>query len=289
MTTETVMAEYAKRGLALIPLCWPTPRGACGFGHRDHDEKQVGKVPLVQWRGLVANPPTSSQSLSWLRAWPEANIAALVEPARGLVVDADGDEALGEATGLGLPPAWVSTTGRGSHYFYRAPAHVIGRCTTKRGHSRAIDVLAGGLVTVPPSRHRSGRQYTWIIAPWERALVDAPAWAVRLLEEATVPGDAPGLSLPVELPIAMLDALAVAPRIKRLIDTGADARYRSRSEAVFGVIQALIVAGHDDATIAGVLEDDRYGISAKPRELGRRWLAHEIRRARAKADVVVLT
>jgi hypothetical protein len=66
---------------------------------------------------------------------------------------------------------------------------------------------------------------------------------------------------------------------------GGDSRYASRSEAVFACVQALIVAGYDDVTIAAVLLDPAYGISAKPRALGRRWLARELARARLKGDV----
>jgi hypothetical protein len=51
---------------------------------------------------------------------------------------------------------------------------------------------------------------------------------------------------------------------------------------------ALIGAGYDDATIAGILLDARYGISAKPRQHGRRWLACEIARARRRRPVGVL-
>lgn len=96
-------------------------------------------------------------------------------------------------------------------------------------------------------------------------------------------------TLPDELPTIAVTALKVSPRMKYLIRTGEDSdnpqRYPSRSEAVFGVIQALIKASYDDATIAAVLLDPRNGIGEKPREQGRRWVEQEIARARSKGKV----
>jgi hypothetical protein len=267
-----------------IPTCWPDVAGRCACG-RGHAEQRAGKAPLVEWGVFVASPPTEEQQAAWRRRWPEANCALLVQLAGVVVIDCDGEEALSEATALGLPLAVVAVSGRGRHYYYRAPQGVAGKSTTRRGRSKRIDVLAGGLLTIPPSRHRLGRAYKWIIGPNERALKDPPSWAVQMLDEATTVANTPEVHLPAELPTVQLENLHVSPRIRRLILEGAAARYRSRSEAVFACAQALIVAGYDDATIAAILQDAAFGISAKPRELGPRWLAYELARARAKSHV----
>jgi hypothetical protein len=270
---------------ARIPLCWPDARGRCACG-RAHREKAIGKAPLVSWEHLVTAPPTAEQVSAWAREDPGCNWGGLLEPAGELVIDLDGDAARGEAISYGLPPAIVSTTGKGSHYKYKAPRDVAGRRTTKRGHSKAIDILAAGYVVVPPSRHRNGHQYEWLIPPDVRPLGDPPDWAVRLLE-AIAEGDAGNVTLPDRLPDIALDDLRVSPRIRALIAVGVDARYPSRSEALFAVAQALIHAGQPDGAIAAILMDPQYGISTKPRELGRRWLAAELARARAKSRVEV--
>ena len=274
------------RAWPTIPTCWPDAAGRCGCG-RGHASERVGKSPLVKWSPFIATPPNKERQAAWRQRWPYANRALLLEPAGVLVIDCDGDEALSEATGYGLPQAIVAASGRGGHYYYRAPEAVRGKSTTKRGHSRAIDVLAGGLVTIPPSRHRSGRTYRWIVSPDQRALTEPPAWAVVMLDEASSVGHVLDVYIPDTLPDVQLEGLRVSARIKRLIFEGTEARYRSRSEAVFACIQALIASGYDNAIIVAVLEDVANGISSKPRELGRRWVVREIARARAKSDVEV--
>jgi hypothetical protein len=85
-----------------------------------------------------------------------------------------------------------------------------------------------------------------------------------------------------------VDTLAVPGWIRQVIVDGGASRYPSRSEAVFSVVVSMIRAGYDDARIAGVLLDARFGIADKPRQQGARWLAHEIARARRKRPVGIL-
>jgi hypothetical protein len=96
--------------------------------------------------------------------------------------------------------------------------------------------------------------------------------------------------LPPDAPVMALTALAISPRMRMLILHGHAAdpgRYPSRSEALFAVLQSLIGAGYDDATIAGIILDTSNAIGDKPRRLSHRWLAGEIARARAKFDGMV--
>jgi hypothetical protein len=116
-----------------------------------------------------------------------------------------------------------------------------------------------------------------------------------------------GVDLPAVLPATHLQALKVSHRIKFLMQTGEDpddpTRYcypngtPDRSRALFAVIQAMLDAGHDNATLASVVMDPRYGISAKvlsqknarnPRywEQTKHWVAQEIARAKTKAHIV---
>ena len=82
-----------------------------------------------------------------------------------------------------------------------------------------------------------------------------------------------------------LRRLRVSPRIKYLIRYGDTiGQYPSRSEALFAVLTALIGAGYDDPDIARLCLLETHGISALPREKGRRWMAQELKRARRKAN-----
>jgi hypothetical protein len=285
-TRAKTALERHELSLYEIPACWPAIDGRCGCG-RGHPEQAVGKAPLVSWQRLVATPPSLAVILALWARWPRANSAVLLEPSCLLLIDTDSEAALDEATALGLPLSWEALTGKGRHRYYRAPADVVGKRTTRRGNSRAIDVLAGGVAITPPSRHRRGHQYRWVVPPGAMAVSDAPAWAVAMLREASAPALAPLRALPSTMPPVDVDALGVSARIQALIRAGTSGRYASRSEAVFAVLQALIVAGHDDATIGAVLLDPANGISAKPIECGRLWVAHEIARARHKCAVEV--
>jgi hypothetical protein len=98
------------------------------------------------------------------------------------------------------------------------------------------------------------------------------------------------ISLPADLPRVRLESLQISARMRAVIRKGADPldpwRYATRSEAVAAVITALMVADYDDVTIASVLLDPALGISAKPREQGRGWVAQELARMRAKVKAL---
>jgi len=280
---------------AIVPLCWPSADGRCGYGRRDretgnpqpHTNHDVGKAPLVGWKRYVHTPPSRALVAAWWKRWPQANVGLLLEPHALIVIDPDSHEALAEARALGLPRTLTVRTAKGLHFYYRCPAGAPARRALNRTASRKLDVLSAGYITVPPSRHRLQVTYT-IIEP--APVVPASAWAIRFLLEAPAPIDrVVGAELPVTVGEVDLGALAVSLRIKRLIIEGHDPeRYPSVSEARWGALQALIAAGVDDSTIAAVMLDARFGISAKPRAEGRCWLAREIGRARAKSDVLIL-
>jgi hypothetical protein len=282
----------------MIPCCWPTKSGACGCG-RGHAEKSIGKAPLVRWAHLVDEPPTPAEVAAWARTWPHANRGELLEPLGAVEIDCDDLDALGEATALGLPPAPAMKTAKGRRYRYACPPELAGIRITKRGQSRAIDVLSGGYVIVE-GRHRLGPRYEWIVPPAERPLAEAPAWALRWLREAPMDPVAAGIDRAPAgrdgvswaradaLPEIDLDTLVIHPRIKRVIVDGGGPTYPSRSEAVFAVALELIGAGYDDAVIAGVLLAPRFAISDKPRQQGRRWLAGELARARRRRPIGVI-
>ncbi len=280
---------YTALGWHPIPLCWPDAKGECGCG-RGHRGKDVGKAPLLG-PGWQCIRPGERDVVAWWRRWPSANIGILLEVSGLLVLDLDSQESLREALGLGLPPGPVATSGKGEHRYYQTPKGVSGRAA-RQGTSKALDILAAGFVVVPPSRHRNGRRYEWLLRPEESPPQEAPAWAVALLRErlSALQPQGEGEPFPqcrgtrhtAHLPEVELADLRVSERIRRLIAEGdRDARYPSRSEALFAAVTALVGAGCDDATIMAAIWQNPIG--AKAREQGLRWLWSEIARARQKS------
>ena len=85
-----------------------------------------------------------------------------------------------------------------------------------------------------------------------------------------------------------LNALTIPAWLKTVITFGEDVNaakpYPSRSEALFDAVQGLLRAGVDDQTIMSLALDTRYAISKKPLERGRKWMASEIARVKAKLN-----
>ncbi len=63
-----------------------------------------------------------------------------------------------------------------------------------------------------------------------------------------------------------INAIPIPKRMREVIRSGNGNQYKSRSEAVFGVVSSLIRVGYSTAEIISICTDNRYGISAKPLE-----------------------
>ena len=261
-----------------------------------------GKHPLLRrWVEQASTVPAQIQH--WWRYRPYANVGIATGFASGLVVvDVDPrhgghiawEELLAHYGALPLSPQ-VLTGGGGTHDYLWCAEALAG---IDLAHGIQFQA-EGRLVVAPPSLHISGRRYTWEDAhdPDDIALAPLPAWIRERAGAHQQSDDAPGGNLLPVVDAPPVHWLKVSPRIKHLIQWGIDpaqpTRYPSRSEAVFAVIQALLHARVDHATIAAVLLHPAYRISAKPRSQRdprspryataiREWVAKEIHRARAK-------
>lgn len=85
------------------------------------------------------------------------------------------------------PETWRARTGGGGqHIYFKYPAHLHIRNTQET--IAGIDVRAeGGFVITPPSRHVSGRQYTWLYSPFETDLAEAPDWLLEKVGASAAP------------------------------------------------------------------------------------------------------
>ena len=288
-----VAAErYARAGLPVVPLCWPTVDGRCAVGH---EGCRGGKVPLLAgWRDLRLTP--GGVRLAW-RRHPLANIGLLLHAHNLLLLDLDGSAAIAEAVGLGLPEGPTDQCDRadgetGLHVLYRRGSLPM-RSAVHLGTSGRIDVKAEGLAVLPPSRRFvDGRivARSW----WPGAgILDlrpgpAPGWVADLLVGGggrtldTLPG---GFGKPPQAAAPPCVTTPLPPTVHALLDLGptafADGRYPSRSEAAFAVVTAMVRCGWPDDAITTTCLDAQWvrGMTDKHGDIPR-YLDREIQSAR---------
>lgn len=169
-------------GLSVFPCCWPDADGTCGCG-QGHAEHAVGKAPLIRWGEYQIEPPHPDQVDGWWATWPDANIGLATGVVSGLLVfDADTDE------GWRFLRVWVrrwvrtwcAATSKGAHVYF---GHPNWRVPNSAGVlASGLDVRGdGGYVIAPPSMHKSGRRYAWLLAPHEAPLAPCPPELLALL------------------------------------------------------------------------------------------------------------
>lgn len=168
--------RYAKEGFAVLPVCPPDHAGI-SHGHRDHCRKP-GKAPLVKWKQLQDVGVTPEAVRGWWRKWPTANIAVITGLASGVVVlDVDGDPGLDSLRPYEIPKTPRVRTGRGRHYYFRAPDAPLQ--TQQWPDLLGVELKAdGAYVVAPPSRHVSGVIYTWEI-PLDAGFAPCPDWLLE--------------------------------------------------------------------------------------------------------------
>ncbi|MGD8720029.1 MAG: phage/plasmid primase, P4 family [Candidatus Zixiibacteriota bacterium] len=140
-----------------------------------------GKVPLTR-SGFKDASNDAERVAAWWDEHADANPAVACGASGLVVVDADGEQGLGNLRGVlesldldevAFPRA--RTGGGGMHLFFLAPASgpPVG-CRTGIFNG-SVDVKGdGGYVILPPAVHPSGERYEWIVSPWDAALVEIP-------------------------------------------------------------------------------------------------------------------
>jgi len=144
-----------------------------------------GKVPTTAWADTATDNP--EQIAAWL-AGTSLNYGIACGPSGLLVLDDDTGDALADyadSIGKQLPDTFMVITGRGLHYYYRAPRQRLGN---GRGRLPAkVDVRGiGGYVIGPGSTHDNGATYA--AAVLDAPLAELPDWIIDLLVE-TAPAE----------------------------------------------------------------------------------------------------
>jgi Bifunctional DNA primase/polymerase, N-terminal/Family of unknown function (DUF5906)/Primase C terminal 2 (PriCT-2) len=158
---------YQKKRWPIAPIWWmKSDRCACGKPHCNSPAKHP--IAALVPRGIKDATLDQQTAIKWWTRFPQANIAISLGKISGLIaVDVDGPSGRELLEGLltkydfVLDPKFFVETGRvdgGRHYFFTYPANV--RVPTKK--VEGLEVRSdGAYVVAPPSRHHTGKPYTW--------------------------------------------------------------------------------------------------------------------------------
>ena len=170
-----------ERGMHLHPLDHPALPGCIGrHGPKNPCDGKRGKHPATRWRREATNDPDVVRR--WFSAGPR-NVGVACGPSGLLVIDEDRPGALADYAaeiGQAIPPTLTVTTGRGQHYYFRAPEGVTLGNAVGDLRGRGIDVRGdGGYVVGPGSLHETGVLYLPVDP--DAPILPAPAWLVEAL------------------------------------------------------------------------------------------------------------
>lgn len=166
-----MIASYLEHGLSMIAV------------------ERRGKKPIGSWLHAQTERAGAADVHGWLDEG--LNLGVVTGKLSGVVVvDCDSDEGVHDAGRRGIPITPTSTTGRGRHYWFAAPADPVRNAVAIGGSD--IDLRGeGGFVIAPPSTHPSGREYRWVtgLSLVDVPLAPCPAWVLEAGRD--VSGDGP--------------------------------------------------------------------------------------------------
>jgi len=183
--------ELATRGWLIFPqhtmVKGELDKSECSCGKRGCSH-QAKHPRIKKWQdNATCDAATITE---WLKEWPNANIGVKTgKSSRLLVIDQDGEKGAASLKKLEekygpLPATLRSITGRGKHFYFTHPGHLIkltlDACTEMLGPG--LEIKSDGradCVTAPPSIHASGKDYEWVDA--KAPIVAAPDWLLDLL------------------------------------------------------------------------------------------------------------
>lgn len=191
MTPHEAALHYARIGWYVVPLHTPDTEGICDCPKREECGRNAGKHPRTM-HGLEDSTTNVETIDRWFaKQWPHANIG--VDLARSELVDIAPDSLEWQAEFIvrGLPPTQTFVSGGGlghEHHLYKRTADCPIYRLTESGQ---YDIMSAGYAVMPPSRHASGRLYTWVepddlelVAP---AVTPPTTWSMDMLRAKQKP------------------------------------------------------------------------------------------------------
>jgi hypothetical protein len=207
--SESILATalaFARHGHAVLPLHYPVGTGklVCSCGRLCG--KSAAKHPYDKLAKNGVHSATLEAGI--IKRWfgyivPEANLGVCTNKLIVLDIDPrhDGDQSLQKLEHeCALPPTWRALTGGGGEHVLLACPDGVEIASFAAGQTNdpplgpGVDVRArNGYIVAPPSRHISGREYTWSVDhhPKDTLLAPAPDWLItRLTTQATADSSA---------------------------------------------------------------------------------------------------
>lgn len=186
--------DYRERGWAVLPL-------APG-GKLPHTEMLKAVRGSEMTTPLWEHPAGASEIEEWFRVDPSASLGIFTGNVSGGLVVADLDD---PPKGFCPPPTPTVKTARGLHLYARSEEPGQGR---KESWG---ELRAGGIeyVVAPPSLHKTGVTYEWLIEPDESPLIDVED--LPLLRHKYPTTDALGGASPSLATASVEDKLAADP------------------------------------------------------------------------------
>jgi hypothetical protein len=154
---------YASIGWHILP-CWWAVADKCACGN--HECKSPGKHPIAKLAPWGQNSATTDAEKikAWWQQYPDANIAAYLEPSSLVAIDIDPRngglqtiEDIEAKHGALQSDLMQFTGGGGEHRVFSRPSNT--QMPGKLGNG--VDVKANGYIMLEPSNHVSGGSYAW--------------------------------------------------------------------------------------------------------------------------------
>lgn len=174
-----IAVDLAVQGCHIFPVDHPDRPVCVGLhGPSSPCDGTRGKHPAVKWKSEATTD--DDQIVAWF-AGNSRNIGIACGPSGLLVIDEDtvGDfERYAKSVGQELPTTFTVSTGKGYHYYFRAPSVRLGNAEGQL-RSYGINVRGdGGYVVGPESVHENGKRYKILD---DVIIGDCPEWLIVAL------------------------------------------------------------------------------------------------------------
>jgi hypothetical protein len=141
--------------------------------------KSADKRPLVEWQKYQKEIASIEQIQAWRKQFRrQLSVGIVTGRISGIVVvDIEKGGSIND-----LPPTVCSKTGGGGyHFYYKHPGVPVKNTVRIR---ELTDIRGdGGYVVVPPSLHKSGNRYEWLVAPGDADFAELPQWVLDKCSE----------------------------------------------------------------------------------------------------------